>query len=99
MHFAKALKKARKRKQLSQRALSTKIGIPQSHISKIENGAVDLKISSLIEIARALDFEPMLVFRSLVPTVVALHRQLENPNENILQKPMYSLDEEEDEDE
>lgn len=67
-HIASRLKEARKLKKLSQRALSLKTGVPQGHLSKIENGATDLQTSSLIEIARALDLELMLVPRNLVPT-------------------------------
>ncbi|MEM8937654.1 MAG: helix-turn-helix transcriptional regulator, partial [Pseudomonadota bacterium] len=36
--MAKQVKAAREAKQLSQRELSARTGIPQSHISKIENG-------------------------------------------------------------
>ena len=43
--------------------------MPQSHISKIEKGAVDLKLSSLVEIARALELEIKLVPRKALPAV------------------------------
>lgn len=72
--LAAGLKHARENKGLSQRDLGARIAVPQSHISKIESGAVDLKASSLIEFARALDLEVMLVPRSLVPVVEALSR-------------------------
>lgn len=68
------LKEARKQKQLSQRDLSAAAGVPQAHISKIENGAVDTRLSSLVELARALDLEVMLVPRKLVPAVEAIVR-------------------------
>ena len=71
-YLAKALKKAREDKKLSQRALSQRIGMPQAHISKIENAAVDLQASSLIEMARALDLEVMLVPRKYVPAINSL---------------------------
>lgn len=64
-----ALKAAREAKGLSQRDLSAKIGVPQSHISKIESGGSDLKLSSLVELARALDLELALVPRKLMPAV------------------------------
>ncbi len=75
-NIAQELKAARNKKGLSQRKLGAKIGVPQSHLSKIENGAVDLKTSSLIELARALDLELMLVPRALVPAVQGLQRSL-----------------------
>ena len=75
-NIAQELKAARNKKGLSQRELGAKVGVPQSHISKIENGAVDLKTSSLIELARALDLELMLVPRALIPAVQGLQRGL-----------------------
>lgn len=73
-HIAESLKAARERKGLSQRALGAKAGIPQSHISKIENGVVDLRISSLVELARVLDLELTLVPRKKLPAVRAIIR-------------------------
>jgi len=73
-YIAKTLRKARENKGLSQRALSKKGGVPQSHISKIESGAVDLRLSSLIELARVLDLELALVPRKAVPAVQSIVR-------------------------
>lgn len=73
--IAKTLRQARTSKGYSQRTLSQKIGIPQSHISNIENGTVDLKTSNLIELARTLDFEVILIPRTLINTVLGLTRQ------------------------
>ena len=66
------LRAAREEKALSQRELSAQVGLPQSHISKIEHGIVDLQISSLLALARALDLEMLLVPRKLVPAVEAI---------------------------
>lgn len=74
LSLAEQLKAARTEKGLSQRALGQKVGVPQSHISKIESGQVDIKTSSLIELARALGLEPMLVPRRLMPALEALSR-------------------------
>lgn len=74
-----AIKTARKDRRLSQRALSAKAGIPQSHISKIENGSVDITLSTLIELARALDLEVMLVPRKLIPAMQSIIRS-SNPD-------------------
>ena len=69
-----ALRTAREAKGLSQRALSKLIDVPQGHISKIESGAVDLRVSSLIELARALDLELTLVPRKSLPAVQSVVR-------------------------
>ncbi len=74
----KSLKRARKAKGLSQRELSAKSGVPQSHISKIENGAVDLRVSSLVALARTLDLELELVPRKTVPAVQSIVRKTIN---------------------
>jgi transcriptional regulator with XRE-family HTH domain len=71
-HIVGALKAARQAKGLSQRELSALAGVPQAHISKIENAAVDLKLSSLVELARVLGLELMLVPRRLVPAVQSM---------------------------
>ncbi len=69
-----ALKKARERKGLSQRSLSARTGLPQSHISKIESGGTDIRLSSLIELARVLDLELKLVPRKAVAAVETVVR-------------------------
>ena len=67
--IAASLREARIAKALTQKALGQRVGLPQSHISKIEKGAVDLKLSSLVEIARALGLEIKLVPRNALPAV------------------------------
>lgn len=97
------LKAARLRKGLSQRDLSAKAGLPQAQISKIENGATDLRLSSLIALSRALDLELEMIPRRTLPAVEALvrdvesvERQRESVNFNV--RPAYSLDEDEGDD-
>ena len=68
------LKAAREAKGLSQRKLSQLSGVPQAHISKIESGHVDLRISSLIELSRALGLELTLVPRNTLPAVNTIAR-------------------------
>ncbi|WP_119272276.1 helix-turn-helix domain-containing protein [Taklimakanibacter deserti] len=91
--IGKDLKKARQGKGLSQRALSAASGVPQGHISKIETGTVDLRLSSLIELARILDLELMLVPRKYIPAVQSIVRQA-SADQN--QRPAYTLDEDDD---
>ncbi len=71
-YIASTLRIAREARGLSQRELSVKSGVPQGHISKIENNAVDLRVSSLVALARALDLEPILVSRKSVPAVQSI---------------------------
>lgn len=71
-YIASTLRFAREARGLSQRELSTKSGVPQGHISKIENNAVDLRVSSLIALARTLDLEAMLVPSKSVPAVQSI---------------------------
>ena len=70
----KNLRDARQRKGFSQRELSAKSGVPQSHISKIESGAVDLRVSSLVALARVLDLELELVPKKTVPAIKSIVR-------------------------
>ncbi len=67
--IAASIRQARKDKGLTQRELGKRVGLPQSHISKIESGTVDLQLSSLAEIARALDLELRLVPRKALPAI------------------------------
>lgn len=67
--IAASVREARIAKALTQKELGQRVGLPQSHISKIEKGTVDLKLSSLVEIARALDLEITLVPRKALPAV------------------------------
>ena len=94
------LKAARTRKGLSQRELAAKTGLLQAQISKIENGASDLRLSSLIALSRALDLELELIPRRALPAVEALVRDVESfadrrGNAKIDVRPAYSLDDDE----
>lgn len=71
-----ALKQARLNLGLTQRALGERVRLPQSHISKIEQGGVDLQLSSLTELARALELEVQLVPRQALPAVEGVVRSV-----------------------
>ncbi len=86
------LRTTRKAKGLSQRELSAKSGVPQGHISKIENGAVDLRISSLVAFARILDLELMLVPRKSVSAVRSIARGAAAHASTEAVRPAYSLE-------
>jgi transcriptional regulator with XRE-family HTH domain len=60
---------------ISQRALSTRSGLTQGHISQIETGMLEPGLSSFIDMARALDLEVVLVPKKLLPAVQGVLRQ------------------------
>lgn len=95
--IAERLKEARQAKGLSQRALSKLVGVPQAQLSRIEAGSVDLRLSSLIAIANALDMEISLVPRKAMPAVQSIIRQTSAVNSSAgisdAPRPAYSLDE------
>ncbi len=80
-NITEKLKATREAKGLSQRELSQLAGVPQSHISKIENGSVDLRVSSLIELSRALGLELTLVPRNALPAVNTIVRGSEGSSQ------------------
>ncbi|MFO7686218.1 MAG: helix-turn-helix transcriptional regulator [Desulfobacterales bacterium] len=94
-YLATDLKKARMNQKLSQRGLARKAGMPQAQISRIENAAVDPKTSTLIELARTLGLEVVLVPRKHLTAVKAL-AGLTAKQAGALQQPgpAYALDDE-----
>lgn len=92
------LKEAREAKGLSQRALAVRSKVPQSHISRIERGQVDIQLSSLVELARVLELEVKLVPRRVVQVVdgVIRHAAPTTAERDRQARPAYRLDEEDD---
>ena len=66
------LKSARLQQGMKQSELGEKLGLPQSHISKIEQGANDPRLSTVKDMARVLDQELVLIPRQMVSVVRAL---------------------------
>jgi len=83
----KQLKIARQEKGLKQSGFGNKLGLPQSHISKIERGETDPRLSTVVDMARIVDRELILVPRRLAPVIRSM---LEGGNE---QEPMWKPDE------
>jgi HTH-type transcriptional regulator/antitoxin HipB len=65
------LRQSREAKGFTQADMGTRIGQPQSAVSRIERGG-DLRVSTLLEMARTLEMEPILVPKHLIPAVQAL---------------------------
>jgi len=91
-HVYQQMKIARKNSGLSQRELSVRSGIPQSHLSKIESGNVDLRISSLVAIARVLELELALIPRKHLSAVTSIVGSADNYVSGEPPRPVYSLD-------
>ena len=70
--IAAELKAARRARGLTQHDLGRLAGVPQSHISKIESGAVDLRLSSLLALAQILGLSVRVEAEPDVPGQVAI---------------------------
>jgi transcriptional regulator with XRE-family HTH domain len=81
-NIADVIRRARVAHGLTQKQLGERTGIPQSHISKIEKGGVDIKLSSLTEIGRALELEIQLVPRRALSAVEGSLRVAETLEKN-----------------
>ncbi|HEY4075383.1 MAG TPA: helix-turn-helix transcriptional regulator [Rhizomicrobium sp.] len=73
--FTQLLRSRREGGRMSQRELGTRSGLTQAHISQIESGKLEPGLDSFIDLARALDYELVLVPKHLVPAVEGLMRQ------------------------
>ncbi|MET3900381.1 transcriptional regulator with XRE-family HTH domain [Devosia sp. UYZn731] len=73
------LRRARAENHLSQRELSARTGLTQSNISLIENGSTEPGINTVVQLARALDLELMLVPKRYIPAVIGIMRSPTNP--------------------
>ena len=71
------LQRARAGAGLSQRELALRVGMTQAHISRIESGLVDPRLSTVVEIARAVGSMPMLIPRRALPAVLGVLRNFE----------------------
>jgi len=88
-----ALRLQRQRKGLSQSQLGHMLKTPQSHLARIETAATDVRLSTLTQVARALDLEPMLVPKHLVP---AVRYMIESPDQRSMPAPKLVGNEPED---
>lgn len=85
---------ARKAMNLTQAQLGKELGLPQSYISRLESGKLDIRLSGILEIARFLRLDLTLVPLNLVPAVRAI---TSGGNTVSFDKPLYSLDDIEEE--
>ena len=93
---------ARTARGWSQRALGKKVGLPQAHISAIETGKVVPQFDTLLDLARSLGLDLVMVPAPLVPTIRGLVNDFGAPGDDAddgdSQTPLYA-DETSDDDE
>jgi transcriptional regulator with XRE-family HTH domain len=68
-HITQQIRAAREARHMSQRELSARSGLTQSHISQIERGTMEPGLASLVDVARALDLEIVLAPKKLMPAI------------------------------
>ncbi len=85
-----ALRQARSSRQLTQQELARRLGLRQRQISDLERATVDPRLSTIQNVARALDLDVMLIPRHLISTVEGLQRA----GSDAAARPMYALGEE-----
>lgn len=77
LKIIKDLTEARKKKCLTQVELASKLGIPQSSVTRVETGKVDVKLSRFVDIAKMLDLEVLLVPKQDVRMVEELLKDVD----------------------
>lgn len=75
------LKEARRERGWSQAELGRRSSLPQMHISGIESGKIVPRFDTLLDLVRVLDYDLLMVPRSLVPALQALIRDHRDPNQ------------------
>jgi transcriptional regulator with XRE-family HTH domain len=91
------LKEARRKRGWSQAELGQRAGLPQMHISGIESGKIVPRFDTLLDLVRVLDYDLLMIPRSLVPAVQALIRDHRNQDQHSgeVERSLYAADEDE----
>jgi transcriptional regulator with XRE-family HTH domain len=93
------LKKARTKRGWSQTELGRHIGLPQTHISGIETGRIVPRFDTLLDLARILGHDLLMIPRELVPAIQGIirdHRHQEKEPYEEEERPLYSIDKNDD---
>lgn len=85
------LRAERVRKHLTQQQLAERLGFRQRQISDLERATIDPRLSTIQNVARALDLELVLIPRHLITAVQGLLRA----GSGSAKRPMYALGDEE----
>ena len=85
------LRLSRLDRHLTQEGLARKLGVRQRQISDLERATVDPRLSTIQNVARALDLELILIPRALISAVEGLERA----GHGSANTPMYALGDDE----
>lgn len=89
--LSRLLLEARTSKQLTQQQLAAKLGYRQRQISDLERAKTDPRLSTIQNVARALDLELVIIPRHLITAVDGLLRA----GSGSATRPMYALGDDE----
>ena len=82
VEMRRSLTEARKKRGWTQRDLVRRIGLTQRHVSGIESGKIVPRFDTLLDLVRVLDYDLLMVPRSLVPALQALIRDHRNQDQH-----------------
>lgn len=90
------LKRARIKRGWTQAELGRRAGLPQMHISGIETGKIVPRFDTLLDLARVLDQDLLMVPRELVPMIQNFVRDHRRQGKESFadegERPLYALD-------
>jgi transcriptional regulator with XRE-family HTH domain len=69
--LGKALAQARERRGFKQSDIAAKLGLPPSHLSKVENGTRRLDVIEFVQIAEAMETDPGALMREIAEALGA----------------------------
>jgi HTH-type transcriptional regulator / antitoxin HipB len=78
--FAAAFRSRRRERKVTQASLARRLGMSVSNLSRIEHGA-DFRVSTLLDLARELRLEPVLVPKEMVPAIRSMLSHAEHEAE------------------
>lgn len=78
--MTKQLRERRLELGISQTEVGERCGIAQPHVCRIENGGINIRVATLVQMARALECELMIVPNRVVAATKAAIEQSSEPH-------------------
>lgn len=73
------LRELRRERGMTQAELGMQVGLDQAHVARIERGAVDLKLSTLVSLLQVFDLDLAAVDKASARALASLERGKERP--------------------